>query len=380
MASLLRKLSYNSYTQCRSLHKIAVGHTVPLTFNQYEHQQRFREAQAEIVGSLMSSPKFKDQLGDVEVWMTKLLDYALGGGKRGRGLAVPFAYRMMEDPEHFTEDNHHKARIMGWVLEMFHSYLFTIDDIMDASKTRRGQQCWYLRDDVGMGALNDSGLIFSSAYEVLEQHFGDDPIYAELVRICNGAMMHTCIGQHLDFASNYRREKNNLDTFTVERFDAIALQKTAIYSFKFPMNLAMTLVKGKNQNLHHTEDVHSICWDMGKLLQLINDYKDIYFDEIKTGKAGTDIQEGKLTWLAVTALERCTDAQRKFFAENYGIDNPENVQRIKDLFAELDIENIYKNHEKAVYEDLVRRIRALPTKGQTRFYSEVLEACCKQLY
>ncbi|KAH9639044.1 hypothetical protein HF086_003575, partial [Spodoptera exigua] len=312
MATLLRKsLSYN---QCRRLHKIAVGHTVPLTFNQYEHQQKFREVQAEIVGSLMSSPKFKDQLEDVEAWMTKL-----------------------------------------------HSYLFTVDDIMDASKTRRGQKCWYLREDVGMGALNDSGLIFTSAFEILEQNFGDDPLYGDLVRICNG---------HLDFASNYRKEKNNLDTFTVERFDAIALQKTAVYSFKFPMNLAMTLIKGKNQNLHQIEEVHTICWDMGKLLQL----------QIRTGKAGTDIQEGKLTWIAATALLRCSEAQRQIFAENYGIDNPENVQRIRKLFADLDIENVYKKHEKSVYEDLVRRIRALPTKGQTRFYSEVLEACCKQLY
>ncbi|KAH9632604.1 hypothetical protein HF086_001847 [Spodoptera exigua] len=327
---LRRALSYNQF---RTLHKTAIKYNapVPITFNMYKNQQKFREVQAEVLNTLMSSPRFEHQLIDVEHWMTKI-----------------------------------------------QAYLLTVDDIVDASQTRRGKECWYLHSDVGLGAVNDCGLLLTCAVEVMDLYFGKEPIFSDLIKTTNRMLLQTSIGQYLDCSSGYSKEKNNLDKFTMELFNSIAYQKTGIYSFKFPMLLALTLVKdGKNK---YSEEAQKIAWDLGRLLQFQNDYKDVFVDDMNTGKVGTDIQEGKLTWFAVTALQRCTEEQRSIFKENYGSDNPEQVKRIKQLFDELEMEKVYKESESELYDDLVRRIKALPTKGETQFYLEILEACCKHLY
>lgn len=92
-------------------------------------------------------------------------------------------------------------------------------------------------------------------------------------------MLHTGIGQYLDCASDYTKEKNNLDKFTMELFDTIAHQKTGIYSFKFPMLLALTLVKdGKNR---YSEEANKIAWDLGRLwqFQVINILYTVEMDQ-----------------------------------------------------------------------------------------------------
>lgn len=64
-----------------------------------------------------------------------------------------------------------------------------------------------------------------------------------------------------------------------------------------------------------------------------------------TGKVGTDIQDGKCSWLAVVALQRATTAQRQIMEEHYGRSEPESVQIIKNLYEELNIPATYATYE-----------------------------------
>ncbi|CAH1640240.1 unnamed protein product [Spodoptera littoralis] len=281
----------------------------------------------------------------------------------------------MEDPKHFTEENLHRARILGWVVEIIESHVLMVDDIVDSSQTRRSKECWHIHSGVGLGAVNDCGLLLACAFELLELYFGKEKIYGDLVKITHGTVFQICIGQHLDCLYGYSKEKNNFDKLTKEHFDNFTLVKAAVYSFKFPMLLAHTLVKDRSKTF--SEEAYNIDWNIGRLLQLQNDYKDIFVDDIKTGKVGTDIQEGKLTWFAVTALQRCTEGQRSIFKENYGSKNPEHVKRIKQLFDELEMEKLYKEYERSVYEDLVRRIRGLPSREESHFLARILKGCYK---
>ncbi len=54
-----------------------------------------------------------------------------------------------------------------------------------------------------------------------------------------------------------------------------------------------------------------------------------YGDAGQMGKEGTDIENGKCSWLVVEALRRATPAQRATLQENYGVDEPARVAAVK---------------------------------------------------
>lgn len=88
---------------------------------------------------------------------------------------------------------------------------------------------------------------------------------------------------------------------------------------------------------------------------------DCFGDEAIAGKAGTDIQEGKCTWFAVTALQHCSAEQREEFEACYGKPDASSVQRIKRLYEHFQLPTIYRDAERTAYDSIVNRIKALPS-------------------
>ena len=64
---------------------------------------------------------------------------------------------------------------------LFQAYFLVADDIMDGSITRRGQPCWYKKDNIGMMAVNDALILESCIYELLDKHLKGDPYYHDAV-------------------------------------------------------------------------------------------------------------------------------------------------------------------------------------------------------
>ena len=106
---------------------------------------------------------------------------------------------------------------------------------------------------------------------------------------------------------------------------------------------------------------------------------DAYGDQHITGKNGRDIPEGKCTWVAVKALERCNETQRAIFREYYGSQNPEHVKRIKQLYDELHLPQLYEQSERTTYENLMRLIHAFPNERARIFLLHVLNASYKRV-
>nr|XP_049701247.1 uncharacterized protein LOC110370571 isoform X6 [Helicoverpa armigera] len=376
MALLLHKTLF--FNQIRTLHKTPVKLSTPITYKSDANYKKFDEVRPEVMKSLMSSPKFTKQLPEVGPRIKEMLDYTMHGGKRGTGLSVPFGYQIMEDPKYFVEKKLHTARFLGWCLEFLQASLQSVDDILDASTSRHGQTCWYLRPEVGTSATNDCMLIYLCLMEVLQMNFGKEPYYVDLIKIINDTAMYTSIGQYLDYTSSYSKEKNNFEEFNMDRFNAIVIQKASYFSFRMPLLVSLLLVKnGKERDL--TEHI-DICVEFGKFLQYQNDYKDVYWDKTTAGKDGTDIQEGKLSWIALTALERCNEAQRSIFKEYYGSKNPDHVKQIKQLYDELQMDKVYLEFEHSFCENMKRRIHTLPTEGEIQYFLEILEVCLRRLY
>ena len=125
---------------------------------------------------------------------------------------------------------------------------------------------------------------------------------------------------------------------------------------------------------------------------------DCFGDPEVIGKIGTDIQDKKCGWLIVQALKLCTDHQRQIlevkflcavrlrrtncypllcalylfsvwirrfdwtvpntcviFQKNYGVDNPESIAVVKELYRSLGLQDVYRQYE----EDSAIRIKEL---------------------
>ena len=71
-----------------------------------------------------------------------------------------------------------------------------------------------------------------------------------------------------------------------------------------------------------------------------------------SGKVGTDIQDGKCSWLIVIAMQRANPAMKKELEENYGLSDPAKVERVKEIYRELQIPKIYEKYEEESYEEI----------------------------
>ena len=54
---------------------------------------------------------------------------------------------------------------------------------MDGSKTRRGKDCWYTKNEIGMKAINDFIFLETCIYTLLDKHFRDKTYYLNLLDI-----------------------------------------------------------------------------------------------------------------------------------------------------------------------------------------------------
>ncbi|XP_043280201.1 farnesyl pyrophosphate synthase isoform X2 [Venturia canescens] len=306
-------------------------------------------------------------------WIAKVLQYNVPNGKKNRGLAVVAAYRMLAQPEDLTEDNLRLARILGWCAEMVQAYFVVEDDIIDRAVTRRGQKCWYLYNDIGLAAVNDGIIIGESVHQLVRKHFKGKPCYLDLIETFADNKLKTAIGQTLDLLATQFGRKLNLDLFTMDRYNAIVKYKTGFYSFVMPVTLAMYFAGITDAEVHR--QAKTILLEMGNFYQIQDDYLDCYGDPRVTGKSGRDIQEGKCSWLAVVALQRATPAQRKIFEECYGVDDPEKVARIKNLYDDLALSTTYSIYEEESYNLMNTHIqqisRGLPHDLFFKFLSKI---------
>ncbi|XP_062529778.1 farnesyl diphosphate synthase 2 isoform X1 [Bombyx mori] len=332
-------------------------------------KKMFDDLLPEVIMTLQNKSKLSEvpQIGD---WLKKMLHYNLVGGKHTRGITTVISYKTIEKPEKVTEHTLKMACKLGWCVEMFQAYCIVLDDIMDGSSVRRGMPCWYRRPEVGITcAFNDSLLIHSSLFEFLKTNFRTNPNYMKMFELFNETLWRTSMGQHLDHVTGNR--KTDYSSFTLDRYYTIIKYKAAYYTYNLPVSLGLLLAENVDEKIY--KSAQDICLEIGTMFQIQDDFIDCFGDEIKTGKVGTDIQERKCTWLAVQALQRCTEAQRTVFKACYGSSEPAHVERIKRLYEDLHLPQIYKHQEKAMYDNIIRQIENIPIEAARVLFKKLLD-------
>lgn len=244
---------------------------------------------------------------------------------------------------------------------------------MDSSETRRGRPCWYKVDNLGLAAINDAIMLESTIYQILRKHFGSKPSYAKLMEVVHDVTYKTIFGQSLDTRTGQDRR---METYTMERYSSIVKYKTSYYSFYLPVALAMTFCDIKDPNLY--QQVRKVTLEMGHFFQVQDDYLDCFGDVEVTGKIGTDIQDCKCSWLFVVATQRCDPEQKKFLLANYGKNEAANIEAVKGLYKELDLERVYHNYEEQTYNLICTHIQQMSEELPKELFMDMLHKIYKR--
>ncbi|EGV62778.1 Farnesyl pyrophosphate synthetase [Yamadazyma tenuis] len=291
-------------------------------------------------------------------WYERSLNYNTPGGKLNRGLSVVDTYCILTNQKvtDLDVETYKKVAVLGWCIELLQGFFLVSDDIMDQSKTRRGQPCWYLVEGIGNIAINDSFMLEGAIYVLLKKYFKKDSYYVDLLELFHDVTFQTELGQLLDLTTA-DEEVVDLDKFSLEKHSFIVIFKTAYYSFYLPVALAMFVAGiSDEKDLKQAED---ILVPLGEYFQIQDDYLDCFGTPEQIGKIGTDIKDNKCSWVVNQALKLVTPEQRQVLEENYGRKDDVKEAKCKQLFNDLGIEAIYQEYEESIVGELKGKIEAI---------------------
>ncbi|KAJ7367785.1 farnesyl-diphosphate synthase [Mycena albidolilacea] len=297
-------------------------------------------------------------------WYGKNLDYNVPGGKLNRGISVVDTVEILKGAP-LDEDEHFKAAVLGWGVELMQAFFLVSDDIMDTSITRRGQPCWYRAPGIGMIAINDAIMLEGAIYFLLKKHFRSTPYYVDLLELFHDTTYQTELGQLIDLITA-PEDHVDLNRFSLDKHRLIVLYKTAYYSFYLPVALALYMsgvpesytLEGKIVEPYKV--ALSILLPLGEYFQIQDDFLDFSTPPELLGKVGTDIVDNKCSWCVNTALAVATPEQRAVLDANYGRKDAEAEARVKEVFEAVGVRERYTKYEADVYKRLVGLIAGIP--------------------
>eukprot|EP01134_Creolimax_fragrantissima_P008503 CFRG8503T1 len=309
---------------------------------------------------------------DAQTWFKRNLDYNVPGGKLNRGISVRHAFQALIGDREATKEEIFQCFVLGWCVEWLQAFFLVADDVMDGSITRRGQPCWYKNEEVKLIAVNDSIMLEGCIYRMLKTYFKGQQTYLPLLELFLDNSWYTEIGQLHDLITA-PEDHVDLTRFSIEKYKLIVKYKTAYYSFYLPVAEAM-IMAGVDSDKQLAE-AEKILLTMGEYFQIQDDYLDCYGAPEVIGKIGTDIEDNKCSWLVVQALDRVTPEQRLILEQNYGQKKAENVEKVKALYRDLNLEQVFKQYEEESHTELMKLINndshGIPTKVFTDFVAKI---------
>lgn len=212
-------------------------------------------------------------------------------------------------------------------VELLHDFTLVHDDIMDNAEKRRGQLTLHKKYNKNTAILVGDSLL-SIAYEYLLK---DCNGYSKsIISSFTSGLIEVCEGQILD--TDYEARKN----VSLSQYLIMIKKKTASM-VKMCCEIGATLGGGTEKEI---KGIANYGFNIGIAFQVQDDLLDIIADENKFGKRiGSDLIEGKKTYLFIKALEKARGEDRKLLSkvvDNKGI-RINQVKKYKELYERLGV-------------------------------------------
>lgn len=240
--------------------------------------------------------------------------------------------------------------------ETLHNFMLVHDDIEDEDRTRRGRDSAWVRFGRDH-AINIGDYMFAQTYGLvtLSRDRGVSPERVlRLVDLVTHTVERTGEGQALDMIARRRRD------LTAEDYLRIVRAKTGYY-------LAAPLVGGAIVS-RAPEDVVQALFalgdQIGPIFQIADDLLDL--SEAKgRSEPGSDVKEGKRSYLVVHGASRCTAAEReelfRILDAPRDATTPEEVQWVLALFDRYGTVAAARAAGEALLEEARTTLAGLPS-------------------
>ncbi|XP_068620611.1 uncharacterized protein [Battus philenor] len=266
-----------------------------------------------------------------------------------------FAYEELNKNLKITDDLIRQLQVLMVTIEMVQAYYFFSDDFEDNATERLGKRCWHLLNNTGLLAYTDSCLMRSLIDEIVRQNFKGE-LRDHILSIYHKVYFMTTLGQYIETTTARSR---NYDTYTFQLYETMNRLKSSPYAVKAPILIALALSNKLNEESYNTVD--KVGDDIGVLVQIHNDFIDYHIMEgTASGKTGNDVTQGKCSWVTLAVLERCNAEQLRLFKENYGSTDTDKLNRIRQLYKEMDVPKLYELEEKTRLNNFLKKVNELP--------------------
>ncbi|KAH9052886.1 farnesyl diphosphate synthase [Lactarius deliciosus] len=306
---------------------------------------------------------------DALEYFTTCLDHNTfsGGGKYKTGLLVVEAAEAFKGRQ-LNDSEYEKAAILGWAIVFLHSYFMVSDNIVDQVEMSHRKQSWHCVEGVGLKAINDALLVEGAVFQLVREHFRNEPYYIDLLELIhetrhpsffrNPVPVSTMESKdvrrtHVELHIRFLEQRNYQFPVDVQR--AAKIYKAAIYSYYLPMALSMIMCgfpveNGPLADTSYYEYVLDILLPLGEYAQVQTEYLDSCTGDLPKNRS----------WCFDAVRTSGTPAQLATLEAHFG--KPERTSRlhVQTVFAEAGIDARYAQYSEDAYSRISALIDALP--------------------
>ena len=269
------------------------------------------------------------------------------GGKRIRPRLCLTAYALYKDS--LSEEILSPAA----AIEVFHSFTLIHDDIMDKADVRRGVPTVYRKWNENTAILSGDVMSIES-YKLLAK--APAAVLPKALELFSTTAAEVCEGQQYDM------DFENEDCVPMADYlKMIGLKTAVLIACSAKLGAIIAGANDKDCDL-----LYQYGYDLGLAFQIADDWLDTYADPKVFGKAiGGDILNNKKNWLMTRAFEKASAQTRQelLSAMAMPIETEEQkaakIKTVKDIYAELGLEEEAKQEIKRLHTQAMAHIDAL---------------------
>ncbi|VDK43450.1 unnamed protein product [Anisakis simplex] len=281
----------------------------------------------------------------------RLFDYTIVGGKCLRSSLIVNAYNALD--RHASRQRLQQVTNVASCIEILQASFLIFDDLMDESSMRRGKACWHCLPDIGLSGINDGLILECAIVHLLNESLLNHPNKDKILNAFARVKQITTMGQMLDSSSN-GMEDLKWERQAAIMYNDIVKHKTSYYTCYAPLKIAMLLA----DRTLFIDQCKDMALKIGYLFQAQDDYLDCFGDVSEMGKVGTDLRDGKCTWITCKVAEMLKDQpqNKRTFEENFGKASNECEEKLKSLLHELKVKHEFAQFEEDYSRSLLNDI------------------------